>query len=231
MSTVAQPSWHTPAGGGGDGRGRRGAEDRGSARRPSAAEAKHELRRRVRTQRGHRSPRLRDQVAERLAAVVLTIPEVAHASCVSVYASRPGEPGTGPVIEALAGRGVRLLLPVLGTGLQRDWAEYDGAHDLRERAPGRPPEPGTPPLGADAVRDADVVLVPALAVDAAGTRLGQGGGWYDRVLAHVRPGVPVVALVHADEVLGVPLPREPHDRPVSAVATPERWWRVGAADG
>ncbi|MFC8192305.1 5-formyltetrahydrofolate cyclo-ligase [Cellulomonas sp. NPDC057328] len=235
MSAVAQPSWHSPAEGGGGGRGRRLVEEhrtdeRAVVRRPTAAEAKDALRRRVRTQRGHRSPRLCEEAAARLAEVVLTIPEVAAARCVSVYASRPLEPGTGPVLEALAARGVRLLLPVLGTGLQRDWAEYAGAEDLRERAPGRPPEPGTPPLGADAVADADVVLVPALAVDGVGTRLGQGGGWYDRVLAHVRPGVPVVALVHTDEVLDAPLPREPHDRPVTAVATPERWWRVEPAD-
>lgn len=229
MSAVAQPSWHTPADGGGSG-GERRVEERAPVRRPPAAEAKDGLRRRVRAQRGHRSVRRREEAAARLAEVVLTIPEIAAARCVSVYASRPGEPGTGPVVEALAARGVRLLLPVLGTGLQRDWAEYAGPEDLRERAPGRPPEPGTAPLGADAVQDADVVLVPALAVDAAGTRLGQGGGWYDRVLAHVRPGVPVVALVHADEVVGDPLPREPHDRPVTAIATPERWWRVPVGD-
>ncbi|WP_136518676.1 5-formyltetrahydrofolate cyclo-ligase [Cellulomonas telluris] len=229
MSAVAQPSWHSPAPGPGhDGRagsGRR-AEDRPAVRRPSAAETKDALRRRMRAQRGRRSPRLCEEAAARLAEVVLTIPEVADARCVSVYASRPTEPGTGPVVEALAARGVRLLLPVLGAGLQRDWAEYAGREDLRERAPGRPPEPGGPGLGGDALAAADVVLVPALAVDATGTRLGQGGGWYDRVLAHVRPGVPVVALVHADEVMTEPLPREPHDRPVTAVATPERWWRV-----
>lgn len=233
MSAVAQPSWHSPAEGPGHG-GRAGGghvEERAPVRRPSVAETKDALRRRVRAQRGRRSPRLCEEAAARLAEVVLTIPAVADARCVSVYASRPAEPGTGPLVEALADRGVRLLLPVLGAGLQRDWAEYAGRDDLRERAPGRPPEPGGPGLGADALAEADVVLVPALAVDAAGTRLGQGGGWYDRVLAHVRPGVPVVALVHADEVVDEPLPREPHDRSVTAVATPEGWWAVGPDAG
>ncbi|GIG38705.1 5-formyltetrahydrofolate cyclo-ligase [Cellulomonas phragmiteti] len=180
------------------------------------------MRRQVRARRTHRSARRRTEAAERLAEVVLTIPEVAAAGCVSVYASRPTEPGTGPLIEALAARGVRLLLPVLGTGLQRDWAEYTGTDDLCERAPGRPPEPSGAPLGAAALLEADVVLVPALAVDARGGRLGQGGGWYDRVLAHVRPGAPVVALVHEDEVLEE-VPREPHDVAVTAVATPDGW--------
>ncbi|WP_448631407.1 5-formyltetrahydrofolate cyclo-ligase [Cellulomonas soli] len=68
--------------------------------------------------------------------------------------------------------------------------------------------------------------MPALAVDTAGTRLGQGGGWYDRALAHARPGVRTVALVYPEELYeaGVrPLPREPHDRRVDAVATPDGW--------
>ena len=119
-----------------------------------------------------------------------TIPAVAEADCVSVYASRVTEPGTGPLLEALAARGVRVLLPVLGSGLQRDWAEYAGPDDLRERAPGRPPEPGGATLGAATLADADVVIAPALAVDTTGARLGQGGGWYDRALEHLRPGVP-----------------------------------------
>ncbi|UZN04241.1 5-formyltetrahydrofolate cyclo-ligase [Cellulomonas sp. S1-8] len=216
MSAVAQPPWHT---------------DEGTARRSrprDTSEEKDHLRRQVRARRTHRSARRRAEAAQRLVEVVLTIPEVAAARCVSVYASRPTEPGTGPLIEALAARGVRLLLPVLGTGLQRDWAEYTGADDLRERAPGRPPEPSGAPLGVAALADADVVLVPALAVDASGARLGQGGGWYDRVLAHARPDVPVVALVHEDEVLDT-VPRESHDLTVTAVATPDGWRRIGAA--
>ncbi len=218
MSADAQPPRH--------------ADDEGAGRRSRPRDihdTKDHLRRQVRARRARRSARHRVEAAQRLADVVLTIPEVATATCVSVYASRPAEPGTGPLVEALAARGVRLLLPVLGTGLQRDWAEYAGPDDLRERAPGRPPEPGGEPLGAGELAVADVVLVPALAVDASGARLGQGGGWYDRVLAHVRDGAPVVALVHEDEVLDE-VPREPHDVLVTAVATPAGWRRIGAAD-
>ena len=120
-------------------------------------------------------------------------------------------------------------MPVLGSGLQRDWAEYAGPDDLRERAPGRPPEPGGDTLGAAALGDAEVVIAPALAVDTTGARLGQGGGWYDRALEHIRPGVPVVALVFPEELYDAasrPLPRERHDRLVDAVATPLEWHRI-----
>ncbi|MGO1338355.1 MAG: 5-formyltetrahydrofolate cyclo-ligase, partial [Cellulosimicrobium funkei] len=145
-----------------------------------AEDAKEILRKAIRTHRQARSERLRKEADAAIADVVETIPEVAAATCVATYAARPGEPGTSAMLERLAARGVRLLLPVLGAGLQRDWAVYDGPADLQVRAPGRPPEPGTPTLGPEAIAEADVVVAPALAVDSRGVRLGQGGGWYDR---------------------------------------------------
>jgi len=64
-----------------------------------------------------------------------------------------------------------------------------------------------------------VVLVPALAVDTAGQRLGRGGGSYDRALARVGPLIPVIALLYDGELLDQ-VPTEPHDTPVRAVARP-----------
>lgn len=189
-------------------------------------ELKDRMRKHIREVRAARSQRRQEVAAVAFADVVESEPVIAQARCVSVYAARPNEPGTGVLLERLAARGVRILIPVLGAGLRRDWAEYTGADDLLERAPGRPPEPGGPALGAAALGDADVIVAPALAVDTAGTRLGQGGGWYDRALEHARPGVPVVVLVHPEEVYDAdsrPLPREAHDRPVDAVATTEGW--------
>ncbi|MGY4643648.1 5-formyltetrahydrofolate cyclo-ligase [Cellulomonas sp. URHB0016] len=193
-------------------------------------DVKERLRRAIREARSQRSTRRREAAALALADVVTSIPAVAGASCVSVYAARPSEPGTGPLLEALAARGVRLLLPVLGSGLRRDWAEYAGPDDLRERAPGRPPEPGTPTLGAAALADAEVIVAPALAVDTSGARLGQGGGWYDRALEHAREGVLVVGVVFPEEVYDAttrPLPRERHDRLIDVVATPDGWEPIG----
>src|SRR5690606_5356930 len=97
---------------------------------------------------------------------------------------------------------------------------YRGADDLVERAPGRPPEPSGEFLPAEALAEADVVVIPALAVDTAGNRLGQGGGWYDRALNDARDDAPLVALAFTNEVYDAtesPLPREPHDHVVHAV--------------
>lgn len=78
--------------------------------------------------------------------------------------------------------------------------------------------PGGPDLGVDAVAGCDVVLVPALRVDRDGVRLGRGGGSYDRALLRSR-GL-VVALLHDGELSDAPLPAEPHDVRVHAVALP-----------
>ncbi len=212
MSTVAQPYPHADEG-------------------REVAETKDEFRALLRAARTARSPRRRAEAADALVQVLLTLPALEGARTVAAYSARPTEPGTLPVLEALSARGVGVLLPVLGAGLQREWARYAGPDDLLQRAPGRPPEPSGPSLGAEGLAEADLILAPALAVDTAGARLGQGGGWYDRALQHARPGVPVVAVVFAEEVYDAslrPVPREPHDRTVDMVLTPERWLPLGS---
>ncbi|NTW40922.1 MAG: 5-formyltetrahydrofolate cyclo-ligase [Cellulomonadaceae bacterium] len=190
------------------------------------AEAKEELRRAIRAERDRMSPRARARAAEDFAQVVGDIPQVRAARCVAAYVARPNEPGTTPLLDRLAQRGTRVLLPVLGTGLARDWALLTTTTEFEVRAPGRPPEPSGPTLGVDALAEADAIIAPALAIDTDGGRLGQGGGWYDRVLAHARPGTVVIAMVFPEEIYDAalrPVPREPHDLAVDIVATPGGW--------
>lgn len=188
-------------------------------------DAKNALRSAIRTARHARSQRLREEAAHRFADVLESIPEVAEATCLAAYAARPYEPSTTVLLERLAARGAEILLPVLGAGLERGWALYAGADDLLERAPGRPPEPSTAAMGPEALEKATVVISPALAVDSGGIRLGQGGGWYDRALTFRRPDAFVVGLVFPEELYAAdrPLPREPHDVAIDAVATTEDW--------
>ena len=80
-------------------------------------------------------------------------------------------------------------------------------------------EPGEPPRGVGAIARADAVLVPALAVDRAGNRLGRGGGSYDRALARVGPLIPLIALVYDGELVEH-VPAEAHDVPVRAAVSP-----------
>jgi len=200
-------------------------------RAPSPEDVKATWRSTVRRNRADRSERRLAEHGLSFRDHLLSLPEVAGATCVSVYLSRRHEPATMPFIEELHARGVRVLVPLLGDGLQRGWGEFTSAADAVERAPGRPPEPSSEFLPQEELRHADAVIVPALAADTSGTRLGQGGGWYDRALADARPDAPIIALVFADEFHDAtqrPIPREDHDLPVSIVVTPAAVHRVGA---
>jgi 5-formyltetrahydrofolate cyclo-ligase len=165
------------------------------------------------------------ETAAALAARALELPELAHAGTVAAYVSVGSEPGTLALLDALLARGVRVLLPVLLADNDLDWGAYTGADSLaRVRHGGKMAllEPTGERLGPEAVRDADAVLLPGLAVDARGMRLVRGGGSYDRVLARLeRSGAdPALVVLLYDTEVVERVPGEEHDRPVHAVVTP-----------
>lgn len=188
---------------------------------PDPVTAKRRLRASMRAARGALGAHELAAHARATAERVLGLPEVVTARCVASYVSVGSEPGTRHLLDVLAARGVLVLVPVVLADRELDWAEYDGPGDLEPAAHGLL-EPAGGRLGVDAVRRADVVLVPALAADHDGARLGKGGGYYDRALTHVHPPTLVCALVHDHELLpdGATVPTEPHDRRVDAVVTP-----------
>lgn len=167
------------------------------------------------------------EVARAIADHLLATAQVRRAATVAAYVSVGTEPGTGPLLEGLSATGTRVLLPVLLPDGDLDWAVYAGPGSLVRARLGLL-EPVGPRLGPDAVATADAVLVPALAVDREGVRLGRGGGSYDRALARVPVGTFVCALLHDDELLEE-VPRAEHDRRVTAVATPRGVSPVGRA--
>ncbi|MFE0173746.1 5-formyltetrahydrofolate cyclo-ligase [Streptomyces sp. NPDC059002] len=173
--------------------------------------------------------RLTADDAEKAAAVLaeraLELPELAAARTVAAYVSVGGEPGTRALLDALHARGTRVLLPVLLADNDLDWGAYDGAGSLvRVQHQGKIEllEPSGTRLGPDAVLEADAVLLPGLAVDERGMRLGRGGGSYDRVLARLeRAGAdPALVVLLYDAEVVAHVPGEAHDRPVHAVVTP-----------
>lgn len=185
------------------------------------------LRDRLLTSRNRRPLAEVGDAARAIAGHLVAALEVRRAATVAAYVAVGTEPGTGPLIEELAAAGKRVLLPVLLPDGDLDWAAYDGPASLVPARLGLL-EPTGPRLGAGAVATADVVLVPALAVDRSGERLGRGGGSYDRALARVPVGTFVCALVYDDELLEV-VPRADHDRAVTAVVTPRGVSRAGPA--
>jgi 5-formyltetrahydrofolate cyclo-ligase len=179
---------------------------------------KGSLRRRLVAARAAMSGSIRNEAGRLLRDHVLEMPEVAAAGTIAAYYSVGTEPDTRSLVFALWKRGSYVVLPVLLADGDLDWASFEGPDSL---APGPRGllQPAEPVRGTGTVARADVVLVPALAVDRSGQRLGRGGGSYDRALDRVGPQVPTIALLYDPELLPS-VPADEHDRPVRAVARP-----------
>ena len=157
-----------------------------------------------------------DQLCSHLSRAVGT------ARTVCAYVPVGGEPGSPELLDVLNGLCETVLLPVVRTGpdgvhLPLHWGRYErgrliaGPFGLRE--------PAEPWLPAAAVARARVVLVPAVAVDRRGVRLGRGGGFYDRSLPMCAPGTRLVAVVRDCEIFDE-LPGDPHDVAMTHALTP-----------
>jgi 5-formyltetrahydrofolate cyclo-ligase len=179
---------------------------------------KTDLRARALAARSAMTPDAREAAGAAITRTVLDLPEVIAARTVAAYLSIGTEPATTDLVEALRSKGVRVVVPVLRADLDLDWAQYVGIDHLAQGPRGLW-SPRGPLLGVQAVVESGVIVVPAIAVDDAGVRLGRGGGSYDRALARVPAGHPVIALLYDGERRDV-VPAQAHDRRVTTIVTP-----------
>ena len=166
--------------------------------------------------------RERDDAAEALAAHVAVLPVAAVARRIACYVSMSQEPGTQPILAALLARGIDVIVPIALPSKQLDWVAYSAGAEL-VRSPIGVVEPAGERLGSYAIAGVDLVIVPALAVDHQGYRLGRGAGYYDRALAHTT--APIAALLFNGEIIDE-VPHEAHDVPVTMAITPSGVFRV-----
>ena len=178
------------------------------------------LRQRLSAARAQLSEIERAAAGRLLRDAVLGLPEAQMAGAVAAYISVGTEPDTRGLVFALWKRGTYVLLPLLRGDNDLDWACYEGPDSLAAGPRGLL-EPTEPPRGVTGITSADLVIVPALAADQRGHRLGRGGGSYDRALARVGPAVPTIALLYDDELLDE-VPAGPHDQAVRAAAQPRQ---------
>jgi 5-formyltetrahydrofolate cyclo-ligase len=192
---------------------------------PTGALGKQTLRRQLRAQRRSAAPqRDRSADADAITAAAATLldslflaPSRAGEQSayegqppVAIYRSLPIEPPTHALAQMLHARRVTVIVPETLPDFDLEWHELraDGSQGPR--------------LGRKGIAAAHLILAPALSVDHTGTRLGQGGGCYDRALARRRPDAVVVAIVNDEEYARWPLPFDAHDVRVDAVITPGR---------
>lgn len=184
--------------------------------------AKARLRRDIRATRAAIAPVVKAASDRGLIDVLRQVAALRKLRRVAAYAPLPDEPGAQDLPDRLLALGLSVVLPAVVSGRTTlAWAAYDG-----ELVPG-PWGLRQPPAGrlSDAFPVVDLVLVPALAVDRRGVRLGQGGGYYDRTLAAGAGATPVpVACLLYDVELVDRLPAGAHDVRVDAVITPTLGW-------
>ncbi|WP_026918734.1 5-formyltetrahydrofolate cyclo-ligase [Gordonia shandongensis] len=198
---------------------------------------KNLLRRRMLDARATASPFVLAQCNADLAQWMYHLPvELESGDIVAAYVATRAEPGGTAMLDALTDQGLRVVLPIVpeGSPTRLQWGEYHGEMSL-ERGRWGLLEPRGHRLDPDTLHAAKAILVPAVAADRAGGRLGRGAGYYDRTLAALRGAnpapenpVPVMAVVHDDELVDDPVPREATDVPVDWVLTPANGFvRVG----
>jgi 5-formyltetrahydrofolate cyclo-ligase len=181
-----------------------------------AEEAKARLRAELTAARAARDPAAIAAARSAVRRAVLARACAEGWQCVAGYVPLRTEPGSPELLTELARRGISVLVPLLLADRDLDWAPWRPDTAAAGAAVGR-----------DALSAADAVLVPALAVATDGTRLGRGGGSYDRALPRARPDTVVAALLYDGE-LRAALPRDPWDQRVSAVVTPSGWQQLPA---
>ena len=192
----------------------------------SGAASKGALRSAVRAERAQRSADAIADTERTVTARLLALVAQRDARTVACYLSRPAEPPTRAFIAAALARDIRVLLPVTRDDDTLDWVRVQTG--WRERV-GRLGigEPEGTLLGASALADADLVIVPAAMASRRGERLGWGRGFYDRALAAIAGSGYTYALVFDSEFTDS-LPTEAHDQAMDGVVTPSGTYEIPA---
>ncbi len=182
-----------------------------------SATAKRALRGEIRGRRASLTDAQRSAAAEGITRTLINATPETRPLTVVCYLSTADEPNTRPYIAWAIEHDVRVLLPISRQDGRLDWVDGRGEGE----APGLfgIAERSGDILGPDVLDEVDLFVVPAAAVDRTGMRMGWGRGYFDRTLGLLTRHPRVIAVVFDEDVYDS-VPREPHDRPVDAAATP-----------
>lgn len=182
--------------------------------------SKVHLRERILSLRKRLSPEDREAKGLRIAGRLEELWEFRQAKTVLAYASFRSEVPTGMIIRKMLEQGKRVLLPVAEVKEHRLLPiEVRGMEDLVPGYAGIPePRNATQPVPREEI---ELVLVPGVAFDLDGHRLGYGLGFYDRFLADLKASLPKIGLAYEVQILER-LPAKDHDLPLTAIITEER---------
>jgi 5-formyltetrahydrofolate cyclo-ligase len=197
--------------------------------RPAAAERKRALRAEVLAARMRLPPSEREAASLAVAERVASLPAFAAARTLALYPAMGAEVDTAEIARRAQAAGKRLAWPRLEPGaLALSFAACLPGELVPGPAGTRQPPPGAP---AVPLAEIDCVLVPGVAFDPGGLRLGRGRGHYDATLAALPRRAARVGLAFEVQLVAE-VPREAHDAPLDAVVTERRvvWTRPAGAE-
>jgi 5-formyltetrahydrofolate cyclo-ligase len=181
-------------------------------------ETKRKLRDEARARRQAQTQK--DELSRRIATRLVALPEYAAASTVLFYVSFRSEVRTREMLTEAWRGGKRVAVPYC-TGGRLELVAMDGPDELAPGTLGIPePRPGLrsrPERHVDP-QEPDLIVVPGLAFDRQGNRLGHGQGYYDKLLPLVRPDAALVALAYECQLVDA-VPHMAHDVPVQKIVT------------
>ena len=177
-------------------------------------EEKQQLRRTVRDLEARLSPRYKAASSRAIAAHLLAMPEYQAAGTVFCFVGTAREIDTRPILADALAAGKGLCVPLCTAPGVMELRQVTALEELSPGAYGiLEPPAGAPAVGVDEV---DFAVLPCVTCDHFGRRLGKGGGYYDRFLAHYRGGS---VLLCREKLIREEIPVEPHDYPVPWVLT------------
>ncbi|CAB4669452.1 MAG: 5-formyltetrahydrofolate cyclo-ligase [Actinobacteria bacterium] len=150
---------------------------------------------------------------------ILEVPEIQTSKIIASYYSYSNEPDTTGINRELISQGKKILLPRIHSA-DLEWCLWDGDISTVENKNGIYEPIGEIFTNFGAI---DCIIVPALAVDSSGMRLGKGKGFYDRALVSITSFS--VALIYSNELSTTALPSNSLDMRVKAAQTPEKLFR------
>ena len=145
---------------------------------------KKELRRYIREQKRHFTQQQLGEMSLSIMSSVLTHPRIQEADTILMYHSLPDEVNTHSALDQLLAMGKKVLLPKVVSDTEMTIHEYTGQNSLKPSEPYGILEPTTPELSIINCQ-LSIAIVPGMAFDRQGYRLGRGKGYYDRFLSHI----------------------------------------------
>jgi 5-formyltetrahydrofolate cyclo-ligase len=185
---------------------------------------KRAIRRSVIERRDALPPAERAERSARIARHVHALPEIVRAITVMAFWSFGSEVETAPLLTGLHVAGKRVVLPRVERG-DVVAVVYDPGDEVLAASFGAMEPTGAVTVEPSAV---DVVITPGVAFDHEGSRVGYGGGFYDRFLPKTRAGVPAIGVAFSLQLVDEPLPRGSFDRRIDARVTEDGVLRFGA---